>query len=124
MAIEINGIELTNVHRITTTESGGHIQQQVPGMEGDVSQDIGRQSLQLQIDGIFYGKDIEKDLKVQFTPDDFALLVTLSKHKESHINTTLLKRLLEAYGAIGYARIPQLPLELALIETLQEKRDT
>lgn len=62
MAIEISGIELTNVHRITTLEGGGYIQQQVPGREGDVSQDIGRQSLQLQIDGIFYGKDIEKDL--------------------------------------------------------------
>ncbi len=63
MAIEIGGIELTTVHRITTLENGSYIQHSVPGMQGELSQDIGRQSLQLQIDGIFYGKDIEKDLK-------------------------------------------------------------
>ena len=63
MAIELNGIELTEVHRITTLESGRFIQHQVPGLEGNLSQDLGRQSSQLQIDGIFYGEEIEKDLK-------------------------------------------------------------
>ncbi len=63
MAIEIGGIELTNVHRMTTLEDGSYIQHNVPGMQGELSQDIGRQSLQLQIDGIFYGEDIENELK-------------------------------------------------------------
>lgn len=63
MSLEINGIELKNVHRITTFENGGFIQHHVLGMDGNLCQDIGRQSLQLQIDGIFYGKEIEKELK-------------------------------------------------------------
>lgn len=63
MAIEINGIELNTVHRIQTLENGGYVQQQVPGLEGDITQNMGRHSLQLQIDGIFYGEEIEKDLK-------------------------------------------------------------
>lgn len=63
MAIEISGIELTHVHRITTLEQGGFINHEVPGMEGELSQDVGRELLQLQIDGIFYGKEKEKDLK-------------------------------------------------------------
>ena len=63
MSIEINGIELAHVHQITTFEGGGYLQQQVPGLAGDVTQDLGRQSLQLQVDGTFYGPDREKDLE-------------------------------------------------------------
>ena len=63
MAIELNGIELTQVHKITTLESGGFINHQLPGMQGELSQDIGRHSLQLQIDGIFYGSEKDESLK-------------------------------------------------------------
>jgi hypothetical protein len=63
MAIELNGIELTQVHKITTLESGGFVNHKVPGMQGEISQDLGRHALQLQIDGIFYGDDKDKSLK-------------------------------------------------------------
>lgn len=62
MAIEINGIALKFVHRITTQESGGYVAHHVPGMAGDLSQDLGRSSLSVQIEGIFYGQEISKDL--------------------------------------------------------------
>jgi hypothetical protein len=63
MAIEINGIELTHVHKITSIEGGGHIRHKVPGLAGEISQDTGRDSLQLCIDGIFYGDKKADDLK-------------------------------------------------------------
>ncbi|MEL6537033.1 MAG: DNA circularization N-terminal domain-containing protein [Bacteroidota bacterium] len=62
MAIEINGIELKFVHRVTTQESGGYVAHHVPGMAGDLSQDVGRSSLSVQIDGIFYGDEISQEL--------------------------------------------------------------
>ena len=62
MAIEINNIPLRQVHHITTHEGGGHVMQQVPGMAGDIAQDLGRAPLWVQIDGIFYGEEIDKEL--------------------------------------------------------------
>ncbi len=63
MAIELHGIDLENVHRITTLESGGFVAHHVPGGQGDLIQDTGRKSLQLQIDGILYGEKKDEDLK-------------------------------------------------------------
>lgn len=63
MAIELNGIELTQVHKITTLESGGFVNHKIPGLQGAYSQDTGRHSLQLRIDGIFYGDDKDVSLK-------------------------------------------------------------
>lgn len=63
MSIEINGIELAYVHRVVSHEGGGHVLHAIPGHAGDLSQDMGRSSLQVQIDGIFYGPEAGKNLK-------------------------------------------------------------
>ncbi|MEM9337542.1 MAG: DNA circularization N-terminal domain-containing protein [Bacteroidota bacterium] len=63
MAIELGGIALDQVHRITTHEDGAYLMQRVPGLEGDIAQDFGRQSLRLDIEGIFYGEEITKELQ-------------------------------------------------------------
>lgn len=68
-----------------------------------------------------FAKDLAKQIKEQYTDEDLALLKTISLDKNSHINAQLLHRLLGAYGMIGYAFVPQLPLELALIDMFGQK---
>lgn len=63
MSIEIAGITLNRVHRIKTLEQSSLVYQQVPGMQGSVVQNIGRQSTRLQVNGIFYGVKAQEDLE-------------------------------------------------------------
>lgn len=63
MPIEIAGISLPRIHRITTREQADFISHRVPGLEGNVVQDIGRHSVRLHIEGIFYGTKAKDDLE-------------------------------------------------------------
>lgn len=57
-------------------------------------------------------------IKEKFNDEDFALLEKLSQETESKINSKTLSALLGAYADTPYAYIKQLPLELALVESL------
>ncbi len=63
MSIEIGSVKLKKIHRIKTVEDGAYVHHKIPGMQGNVSQDLGRDSVRLQIDGIFYGKKAGDDLE-------------------------------------------------------------
>ena len=63
MAIEIGGIKLNKIHRIETLESGSYVYHKVAGLEGNVSQDLGRDSVKIMIEGIFYGPEALDDLE-------------------------------------------------------------
>ncbi|MBW4443402.1 MAG: DNA circularization N-terminal domain-containing protein [Plectolyngbya sp. WJT66-NPBG17] len=77
MAVEIAGIALDRIHRIRTLEQNHCVHQNVPGMQGNVIQTMGRESIRLQLEGIFYGAkardELEKLRKVysQQEPVDF-----------------------------------------------------
>ena len=65
MGIELGGIKLNRVHRIVTIEQADLVSHRVPGMTGNIVQDLGRDSVRLKVSGIFYGaetasKDLEK----------------------------------------------------------------
>jgi phage protein U len=55
MAIEIAGIKFPRVHRILTLEQAAFVYHHIPGQEGNATQNLGRDSVRLQIEGIFYG---------------------------------------------------------------------
>lgn len=63
MPIEIAGISLPRIHRIATREQADFISHRIPGLDGNVVQDIGRHSVRLQIEGIFYGATAKDDLE-------------------------------------------------------------
>lgn len=75
-----------------------------------------------------YAPEMRELIKEEFGNDDFEYLQRMSNKKstqktndsksgiETQINAKALKVLLSAYNDIGYAALPQLPLELALIE--------
>ncbi|NEO76264.1 DNA circularization N-terminal domain-containing protein [Moorena sp. SIO4G3] len=63
MAIELGGIKLNRVHRLVTLEQANLISHRVPGMAGNLVQDLGRDSVFLGISGIFYGSQASKDLE-------------------------------------------------------------
>lgn len=77
MPVEIAGIKFPRVHHILTSEHAAFVQHRVPGMDGTLVQNLGRESVRLQVDGIFYGPkaadDLDKLRKLQLKrePVDF-----------------------------------------------------
>ncbi len=63
MAIELAKIQLHRVHRIQTLEQATLVHHAVPGLEGTITQNLGRGSVRLQIEGIFYGVKAAEDLE-------------------------------------------------------------
>lgn len=62
MPIELAGIVLRKIHRIETLEQVGYVRYRVPGLDGELAQELGRQSVRLRIEGIFYGDEAEIEL--------------------------------------------------------------
>lgn len=63
MPIEIGGIELNHVHRLATIEQASMVAHRIPGLEGSVVQNVGRASVQLEVEGIFYGATARDELE-------------------------------------------------------------
>lgn len=67
-----------------------------------------------------YAADMQKKFTEEFSPEDFAFLQELSA-KESRITSAVLSRFISAYTAIERAHIAHVPLELALLDCVEEK---
>ena len=65
MPVEVGGIKLHRVHKIVTLEQGAFVYHRIPGLEGNVVQVLGRDSVRLQIEGIFYGSEARLNLLKQ-----------------------------------------------------------
>jgi hypothetical protein len=63
MPIELAGIKLTRIHKITTLEQAAFVYHRVPGQEGNAVQNLGRDSVRLQVDGIFFGEKAKEDME-------------------------------------------------------------
>lgn len=63
-----------------------------------------------------YAPDLSGTLMERYAQEDAALLQELAQKKETSINSHALRTLLEAYEQTGRTYLPQLPLELALID--------
>jgi len=48
--------ELRSVYNIDTSERRGIVEHKIPGLEGGVLQDLGREPVRISFDGIFYGE--------------------------------------------------------------------
>jgi len=69
-----------------------------------------------------YAPDLEKEIRLQFSDDDFLFLHEQSRIDDIKITSKMLVELLDTYTATGRAYIPQLPLELALIKMLKDNK--
>ncbi len=63
MPVEIGGIKINRVHKITTLEQAAFVRHRVPGQEGNTIQNLGRDSVQLEMEGIFFGPQAKDDLE-------------------------------------------------------------
>ena len=63
MPIELASLTLSRVHKIVTVETAALVHHQVPGMDGDAVQNLGRHSVRLRIEGICYGPTAKDDLE-------------------------------------------------------------
>lgn len=68
-----------------------------------------------------YAPEMRVAIENEFSEEDFKFLSKLAEDKNSKITSRVLARLLETFDSIGRAYIPQLPLELALVELIQNK---
>jgi hypothetical protein len=78
MALELGGIKLSKITGIRTLEQTGFVRYAVPGMEGELTQNLGRPSVRLQIQGIHYGPNAAEGLeelrKMHFNKDPVEFL--------------------------------------------------
>lgn len=63
MAFELAGIALEKLLRVEVRERARFARHGVPGMSGDLAQDLGRPSVALAFQGVFYGADAADQLK-------------------------------------------------------------
>jgi hypothetical protein len=63
MPIELAGIKINRVHKITTLEQAAFVHHRVPGQEGNTIQNLGRDSVSLQVEGIFFGEKAKDELE-------------------------------------------------------------
>lgn len=63
MTIKLGKIELNRVHKIVTLEQADWVVHRIPGQLGNLVQDLGRDSVRLEISGIFYGQKASDDLE-------------------------------------------------------------
>jgi hypothetical protein len=62
MAVELGSITLTHLTRIEVREHQRIVHHPVPGMSGDLVQVLGRPSVTVRLQGIFYGPTASEDL--------------------------------------------------------------
>lgn len=67
-----------------------------------------------------FSKGSEKKMADSFSEEDLDFLKKLAEDKESSVNSTTLLELLNAYDVVGRSSIPQLPLEIALVNLCGE----
>jgi hypothetical protein len=63
MAVELGGMTLQLLTRVTVNERARVVPRAVPGLSGDLSQVLGRPSVEVTLEGIFYGSDAADQLK-------------------------------------------------------------
>lgn len=82
MALEIAGVALEKLVSIEATEVARFARHAVPGMDGELSQEMGRPSVRIAVRGIFYGADAFAQLEtlrgnlLDRTPVDFVCELT------------------------------------------------
>lgn len=67
-----------------------------------------------------YAPGLEERMAPEYVPEDLAFLSTLSRSESKRINSHVLEQFLIASQQVGFAIIPSLPAELALIRVTGE----
>ena len=62
MALEVAGVVLDKLIRVEADEGASFVRHRVPGLAGDLSQALGRPSVRIRIEGIFYGATAADDM--------------------------------------------------------------
>lgn len=125
-----NEITVEDVERITGSPKGSLVNDLVSAVSKN-NTELALSSVQCAVEGnidmkIFLKLVLNKlravlllryapdmNLKDQFSDEDYSLLTELSK--ENGIDASVLREFLDAYSVIGYASVPQLPIELAIV---------
>lgn len=68
--------------------------------------------------------ELEKGIKGEVSEEDFEFLKKTATTKDTRITSTVLLEFLNVYDLIGYAALPHLPLELAVIKLTNNSQQT
>lgn len=72
---------------------------------------------------IRFSKEMEKEMMGEFSEEDLLFIKMLAKDKDSNINSSFIRILLQTHIETKMASIPSLPLELALMEILGDNAE-
>jgi hypothetical protein len=94
MPVELGKLQLTKIHRVRTLENAHFVYQRIPGKAGSAAQDLGRASVRLQIEGIFYGPhrqdEIEQLRTLYLKREPIEFIADL--FKQSYVSQVILER--------------------------------
>ena len=62
MAVELGNISLTQLTLVAVSERAHIVRHRVPGLSGDLLQTLGRPSVEIHLEGVFYGATAADDL--------------------------------------------------------------
>lgn len=62
MAVELGNVTLTQLTKVAVREQAHIVRHRVPGLSGDLAQTLGRPSVEVHLEGIFYGQTAADDL--------------------------------------------------------------
>ena len=136
MPIELADIILARIHRIATLEDNALARHAIPGFAGDLIQHLGRHSVRLRIDGMFYGPGAPDDLESlraiyrQGDPVDFAADLV----DQAYVGRVLVERLQTwqqagEYNQISFSLVvgeyvePPEPETVSIDDELADKAD-
>ncbi len=121
MPIELAGVKLEKIHKISTTEHADFVYHSVVGMQGSLAQNIGRGSVHLKIEGICYGAKAKADIEkirgfyIKRKPVDFIADIV----GKSYVS----KALLDSFYVTESAEEPgQFSYTLVIAEYVEEKK--
>jgi DNA polymerase-3 subunit gamma/tau len=69
-----------------------------------------------------FAKTLHEQIKQEVGADEFAYIETKAKNSKSGINSAVLTELIKVLESIGVSSIPELPLELAIIELFKNDK--
>jgi hypothetical protein len=99
MPIEVGGVTLENVTNVAVRERARLVTHAVPGLAGDLTQALGRSSVEVDVHGIFYAESADDEEGLQARQDQLQQLRNL------HLDQTPVDLFADAVGQAYFTQV-------------------
>jgi hypothetical protein len=99
VAIEVGGVTLENVTHVAVRERARLVHHAVPGLAGDLTQALGRSSVEVDVRGIFYAESADEEEGLQARQDK------LQQLRDLHLDQTPVDFFADAVGQAYFTQV-------------------